>query len=718
MRNRLGFAPCVLRSRLNHKVLIPLLALQLAGGCRKAESLVDDAGGRKPEDFPELALDVFRPMDGGMALTADEIKGRNTWNLWCGGTEQFWERMSRESYGLIDLLKMIDSRKRGTRFKEIGLINEPGFKQASKPDQYGLWIDEAEAPEPAGIDPQVYGRPTGIMGFRIFENPDFKGGAITKWDANRYYTNPDYAVQRDLVRPYRVGISCGSCHIAFNPCHPPADPENPKWENLASVIGNQYIREGKTFAPLVKEGGFFWEMLKTQPPGTSDTSRIATDHLNNPNTINPIFELGARLSMASEEKLAGETLRMPATAPVSRVPHVLKDGADSIGVVGATLRVYVNIGMYSQHWLQQHNALIGLSRQRPFSIETAQKNSVYWLATQQKFENVAKFFMRLKAFRLEDAPGGKEYITKEEGVLNRGKIVFAENCAQCHSSKRPPAGADQDEWFRHEVMKTDFRDHNFFSDDKRYPITKIKSNAARACATNAKQGQVWENFSSETYKNLPSPGDIDVWNPYTEQMEKFTVPSGGPGYYRTASLISIWSSAPFLHNNALGKFTGDPSVKGRLEAFNDAVEKLLWPERRLDKESIWRTSRECHVQIQGAVIPEPLRTLLKRHLDPDGYLRIGPIPQGTPINLLANIDPEAGPQLLADLCLKLKVALAEIKLKGLEGAAARELLKKDVAPALMKVSKCPDFIEDRGHYFGTELPDSDKRALIEYLKTL
>ena len=28
-------------------------------------------------------------------------------------------------------------------------------------------------------------------------------------------------------------------------------------------------------------------MLKTQPPGTSDTSRIATDHINNPNAINP-----------------------------------------------------------------------------------------------------------------------------------------------------------------------------------------------------------------------------------------------------------------------------------------------------------------------------------------------------------------------------------------------------------------------------------------------
>ena len=111
-------------------------------------------GGRKPEDFPEIAEDVFQPMDGGINLSPEEIKGRNTWNLWCAGTEQFWERMSRESFGLIDLLKTIDSRGRPSRFKELGLINEPGFKQATRPDQYGLWIDEADVPEPAGDRPK------------------------------------------------------------------------------------------------------------------------------------------------------------------------------------------------------------------------------------------------------------------------------------------------------------------------------------------------------------------------------------------------------------------------------------------------------------------------------------------------------------------------------------------------------------------------------------
>ena len=702
--------------------VLGLVALSFLSGCGRKASLVDDGGGRKAEDFPELAADVFKPLDGGIALSVDEIKGRNTWNLWTGGNEQFWDRMARESFGLMDLLKTIDSRKRAERFKEMGLINQPGYRQATKPDEHGLWIDEAVEPESAEIDPKVFGRPTGIMGFRLFPNPDFNEEAKKKWDAQRYYNDPDYAVGKDLVRPYRVGISCGSCHIAFNPLNPPADPVNPRWENLASAIGNQYIREGRTFANNVKEGGLFWEMLKVQPPGTSDTSRIATDHINNPNMINPIFLLGARLAAAEKEKLAGESLLLPGNQETMAVPHVLKDGADSVGVPGATLRVYINIGMYSQHWLQQHNALIGLRDQKPFEVSTAQKNSVFWQATERKFENIAKFFMKLKPLKLADAPGGRTHLTQDAAVINRGKLVFGQHCAECHSSKQPPAEVTsrsaRQAWFAEAVMKPDFLEDNFLANERRYPVTEIKTNAGRALGTNAMRGRIWQNFSSETYKNLPSVGEIEFFNPYSGAVEKFKAPAGGPGYYRPPSLISIWTSAPFLHNNALGKFTGDPSVAGRMEAFNDAVEKLLWPEKRLGADSIWRTTQDCSIQLQAAVLPDALRLLLRDHIDPDGYFRVGPIPAGTPVNLLANLNPDADVKQLAAVFIRIKRALAEIKLRNLDSAAARELMKRDVAPALLAASKCPDLVTDRGHEFGSDLPDPDKRALIEFLKLM
>lgn len=697
------------------------LAALLGAGCPKEDTqIADSGGGRKPADFPELASDVFHEMDGGMALATDEVKGRNTWDLWCGGDEQFWNRMSQESYGLIDLLKTIDSRNRATRFKDLGLINEPGYRQATKPDEYGLYIDEPVEGqgESKDIDPNVYGRSTGVMGFRLFPNPDFNEEAKKKWDGARYNSDRDYAVQPDLIRPYRVGISCGSCHIAFNPVKPPDDPENPKFENLMSVIGNQYIREGVVFANNVRPGGFFWEMLKTQPPGTSDTSRIATDHINNPNVINPIFLLGSRLSVAHTENISGDTLLLPGETNPMPVPHILKDGADSVGVPGAALRVYINIGMYSQYWLTRHNKLIGLTPQQPFHIGVAQKNSTYWMATQGKVANVARFFTRLQPVHLEDAPGGRDYMTKDPEVLKQGKLVFAANCAQCHSSKRPPAGADADAWFAEEVLKPDFRTDNFFSDDARYSVAKIKTNAARASATNAMEGHVWNDFSSDTYKHLPSVGQIEVYNPYTGGTDKWTVPAGGPGYYRTASLISCWATAPFLHNNMLGKFTGDPSVAGRMEAFNDAVQKLLWPEKRLGKDSIWRTSEDCALQLQLAVIPPPLHDLLKPFADPDGYLRVGHIPVGTPINLIANINPEADPAKLVALCLKMKATFLKIYTEHMNDADANALMTKELVPDLLAVSKCPDFVTDRGHLFGTTLSDSEKLALIEFLKTI
>ena len=38
--------------------------------------------------------------------------------------------------------------------------------------------------------------------------------------------------------------------------------------------------------------------------------------------------------------------------------------------------------------------------------------------------------------------------------------------------------------------------------------------------------------------------------------------------------------------------------------------------------------------------------------------------------------------------------------------------------ALLKVSLSPDLVEDRGHTYGANLSEDDRRALIEYLKTL
>jgi hypothetical protein len=156
-------------------------------GCNKNEP-VDEAkaAGLTTADFPQITADVFRPMDGGIDLSPEEIMGRNTWNLWSAGNQHFWNGVAQDSFGMMDLLKMLDNRKfpRGERFKTLGLVNEPGFRTVTKPDEFGLWLDEQEA-EPEGIDETVYGKPSGVLGFRLFPNPDFNEQARKKWDGDR-----------------------------------------------------------------------------------------------------------------------------------------------------------------------------------------------------------------------------------------------------------------------------------------------------------------------------------------------------------------------------------------------------------------------------------------------------------------------------------------------------------------------------------------------------
>ena len=44
----------------------------------------------------QVNADVFKPMDGGIALSAEEIMGRNTWNLWSAGNDRFWNNAARQ----------------------------------------------------------------------------------------------------------------------------------------------------------------------------------------------------------------------------------------------------------------------------------------------------------------------------------------------------------------------------------------------------------------------------------------------------------------------------------------------------------------------------------------------------------------------------------------------------------------------------------------------
>lgn len=715
--------------------LFAIVAVLLVWGIRRLRpvDLPEDA---HPAELTEARLaetdvDLFRPMDGGISLTPEEIKGRNTWMIWTAGNADFWNWLAQYGYGTNDLLKTLDSRHRHERFKLMGLMNEPGFVGDSTPDPAtGLFLDKRVAP-PEGIDTLAYGRPSGIVGLRLFPNPKFDP---KKWNATRFYKDPDYYNDPKLERPYMVGMACSFCHVGPSPLNPPADPENPGWENLSANIGAQYFRTAAVFASEMGESSIVYQILAAMRDGTLDTSFLASDNILNPSTMNAIFEVHGRLAAAQRnpaEKMGPASLQLRAdTSQVRQVPHILKDGADNIGLLGALARVYINIGEYHDQWLTNHNILVGGKAQTPFSIGVAQSKSIYWRSTEGRVANLAAFFLKAATpMHLEDAPNGRSYLSADSALLTRGKLAFADRCASCHSSKLPPEEIRQDTsaaraWFRAAVVKPDFRDGNFYSNDHRYPVSLIKTNACRALATNAMRGHVWDNFSSETYKHSPPSGPIQVVNPLDGTTSEFQPDSGGPGYYRTPSLVSLWATAPYFHDNQLGEETKDPSVEGRVKAFDIAIHQLLWPEQRRGAKSILRTSAVSWLQIPRPYLPDFLRSLA----DSSGYLRIGPIPKGTPIKLLANLDltletraldrgdldKAAG---LARLAIKLKNALLRIQVEHLDEAHSTALLR-ELVPDLLAHSKCPDFIEDRGHLFGTDLNDADKQALIEYLKTL
>ncbi|HEX9945354.1 MAG TPA: hypothetical protein VGG03_25365 [Thermoanaerobaculia bacterium] len=798
-----------------------LLCLSTLPGCRKVldEALTVE---RDAASFPAADEDYFRDMDGGIKLSPAAVRGRNTWNVWTGGNDRFWDEISKTSVGTLDFLKTLSSHpalkaSRDNRWRYLGLVNEPCFEKATGPDpaRYNLWLDKRRAdcpPDPFENEQKYpgvkvgargknlpvgssYGWATGVVGLRLFPNPAFDEAAAKKWDAKRYYEDPKYYLSKDLVKPYRVGMSCGFCHIGPSPVNPPADPEHPQWANLSSTVGAQYFWVDRIFTWESDPTSFAFQLFHTSRPGALDTSFISTDYINNPRTMNALYHVGPRLELAKRwgrETLAGggmnnaqfndypayksghlaQLFQSPST---SFAPRVLKDGSDSVGALGALNRVFLNIGLFSEEWLRHFNPLVGGKPISPIEIEVARKNSTYWRATEAQTPDVATFFLAATGpHLLKDAPGGAAYLTQDLARLTRGKEVFAERCARCHSSKIPkpapgvdPGGcsgpgyldcwnrywawtktADFKQKMRQIVLAGDFLKGNYLSTELRVPVTLLQTNACSPLATNAIEGNIWDNFSSQTYKTLPSVGTITVHDPFTGAPRPYKMPAGGRGYTRPASLVSLWSTAPFLLNNSVGKFNWQPSVAARIDSFQDSIEQMLWPERR-QKDSLLggripgpslidRTTRPSYLRVPGGYLPEFLQKqrALAERLTPaiigDGGIEIGPVPAGTPVNLLTNVNLRPDKMSLEErvkhdekllkLLLKIKQDLRALP-KGASDEQARRVFANLRQP-LLELSKCPDFVVNRGHYFGTSyfkeepgLSDDDKRALIEFLKT-
>ena len=802
--------------------------------------------GLRPEQLVVPTEDYFREMDvnvvnGGPVppLSQAEIEGRNMWLVWTGGNDRLWDRLTRDSIGTFDLLKTISSHPpveykdphakpgdptkylyrygRTKRFEYLGLINEPCFTAPTGPDpkHWGLWVDQRDPscpPDPFADETKYpgarvgargstvpvgsyYGEPTGVIGLRLFPNPDFDEEAKSRWDPVRYYTDPDYYFDPKLVRPYRVGMTCAFCHVGPNPIKPPVNAESPEWANLSSNVGAQYFWWDRVFnwRGDTATNTVFYQALHVSRPGTLDTSLVSSDSINNPRTMNAVYGLRPRLVHArrwNKETIAGGGLLnkqfndfVPPTDPLAQffeppgttwTPRVLKDGSDSVGGLGALNRVYLNIGLFSEEWLTHFRPILGGSEFSPIPIATARERSVYWQATERQTPYMARFFLATTdGHYLKDAKGGTQYLSTDAELLRRGKLAFADRCARCHSSKLPdlPAGLDLESangpgyleawnkyWaftktdafkapMRAMVLADDFLAGNFLSSELRVPAPLLGINACSPLATNALRDNIWDNFSSESYKTLPSAGTMSIRHPVTGAAFDYPLAAGGRGYIRPASLTSLWSTAPFLQNNTVGKFKADPSLAARMEAFDDAIEQMLLLKPR-DRDQIFagpkfaddpaagvidRITEDSYIDVPANYVPVAARGLVRlaHHLFPvvggkGASVSIGPLPAGMPIGLITNIDITGG-----ELSTEEKKAHKKqlgVLLQRVKGELAKNpdlgTVLNSLTDDLLAVSKCKDLVVNKGHYFGTrlfpeepELTVEDRRALIAYLKT-
>jgi hypothetical protein len=691
--------------------------------------------------------------------------GMDTWHWWTGEDNPgFWREITKATSSApgnllgvkVDFLRVLNSVPRSKRFELMGLINDPDTVAADKPDRYGLMLDRMKDGT-LTWDPDTLGYSSGVIGLQLFVNKKFDP---QKWSLAMYLQDPS-----SVEPPYNVGMTCAFCHVSFNPSRPPADVHEPKWDNIVSNIGNQYFREGMLFGYDTARDSFVYQYLATQEPGTSETSRFSNDFINGPVMMHSIYRLPDRLKLAHIEKITpgqreliesmyqhtslklddpGGALGGTAAEPTIRTPHVLSDGADSMGLLMASARVYVNEGSMWQTWvktmalnpfdLKESMARNFATKEFDLIGEVRKDPNSPWMQTEKRMPNMATFLGTYDSFPLKDAlepprvgktpKSGGDFLTSDPAVLRRGKTAFADNCAQCHSSKRPAnltGNADQQkEAWRQLVLTDDFLTDNYLSDDERYPVSELGTNAARALGTNAVGDHMWGQMSSLGYKQMKEEPaalrdfdkdlkPLDLYNPLTG---KYDVKFNGPkAYYRTPTLVSIWATAPYLHNNSVGEYNGDPSIAGRIAAYEDGMSKLLWPERRRGLGSV-------KVTTEDSKLPD-LFPLLKT-LDPelaafDFEPELLRVPRGTPINLITNVHPKDVKSVLltyVDGVLDGRPKSEFSRLRIVNHAKGQVAMLK----RLLEVSTCPDFIEDKGHYYGHNMSDEDKRALIEYVK--
>ena len=583
---------------------------------------------------------------GEQALSPSARAGREIWYKATAGNGRFHTYTFQQRIGvLIDWYRVLRSDQRDDRFAAWGIINDPGCctpgtegcSAKSLEETYGFdWCpgdeellkfvgkegyrdpacDFRDAPADSR-DPHTgkkdqrqsacdlaFGTSTGALGFRKFPNPRFDRERWLKvnsgsgnWDGYRQVLSSepqssDARIRRladgSIEPPFLVGMSCGSCHIAFDPLKPPQDPARPKWENIKGAIGNQYLRISEILVGGMPHASLQYQVFAHARPGTSDTSAVPSDQVANPGTINTIINIDQRPTFANEEVLKwrkvtacekGEAESACWCEPgrdgkcwkkslqKETVHHILKGGEDSIGALEAIQRVYFNIGSCSEQcWVNHLTDLRQLDPQArsfgqtPFNIGQCRRDCPNFRAIEDRLGDILAFFQSTendatdlavaRENALKQADANAKYTHDDlvldleknfgKGAVTRGREVFAATCARCHSSIPEASGGPfKDRDFRAIDPKTKLR-ADWLGNDQATLVSEVGTYRCRALHSNHMTGHVWQEYGSETLRARPP--DPNLREPH----------DGGRSHYRNISLLSLWAHAPFMHNNAVG----------------------------------------------------------------------------------------------------------------------------------------------------------------------
>jgi hypothetical protein len=241
-------------------------------------------------------------------------------------------------------------------------------------------------------------------------------------------------------------------------------------------------------------------------------------------------------------------------------------------------------------------------------------------------------------------------------------------------------------------------------------------------------------------------------------------PYDAPRTYDSAVSAAGYTAAPGPEETAAKSYEGyasvscpstdpyDPNMpctENRIHAFETGIRALLDPSlRRKDDRTtepvpgyIYRSSAPSCLVIPPGFAPDLVRDWagLLHKLAPwaitaEGGVEVGPFPEGFPINALVNIkllpdndDPDmagtlwrmarATPTLLATFKdLGGQCAPEHLADPGVAQHAETVMREHGTVDALVGLSKCPDYVVNKGHDFGAPLSEGDRAALIAYLK--